>query len=297
MLGDAMSVQLISFKAETGNVGDDFSDWLFSKCLGPALDENSDTILFGVGSILDKKFDEAFSQDKTRRRLVFGSGARCSADIPDTSNGEWNIYCVRGPLTASALSLPSSKAVADPGILAPLFRPAQADANGPVGIVPYFTASEDAWNLVAQRLGWTVVSPHLGVEEFLDQLTGCSRVFCESMHGAIFADAYRIPWRPLSGTGLATEGATHAFKWTDWTSSMGLPFDSIKTPVISRFIKDTASEKLKQAIKARWISRILAQAAKDDRFLLSRDPVLQSRQDLLQSLMTDLQQGLGTGAI
>jgi succinoglycan biosynthesis protein ExoV len=290
-----MSVKLVCFKAETGNVGDDFSAWLFSRSLGAHLNDESSTILFGVGSILDRKIDEAFSTDDTQCRLVFGSGARSSAGAPDVSGRDWKIYCVRGPLTASALSLPPGKAVADPGILIPVYRPVQADQQGPIGIVPYFTSSEDAWRIVANRLNWTLISPHLGVEDFIDQLTRCSRVFCESMHGAIFADAYRIPWRPLSGTGLATEGATHAFKWTDWTSSMGLAFDSIRTPIISRFIRNSTHEHLKQRIKAVWISRILAKAVREDHFLLSRDTVLQSRQEQLQSLMDALRRDVAAG--
>lgn len=285
--GGAMTARLVHYKAGTGNVGDDFSEWLFSRTLGPALSEISGTLLFGVGSILDTKFDTAFGGADIHDRLVFGSGARSAVTLPDMSQGRWKVYCVRGPLTARALDLPADRAVADPAILAPRFHPAVA-AGGPVGIVPYFTASGAAWGQVAARLGWKVVSPHLGVEAFIAALTACSRVFCESMHGAIFADAYRIPWRPLSGTGAQAEGATHAFKWTDWTASMGIGFDSIRTPPVSAFAEGNAIGRLKQRAKAEWIARILEKAARGDRFLLSRDSVLAERQDRLQVLMEEL---------
>lgn len=287
-----MSVQLVHYKASTGNVGDDFSEWLFSRCLGLKLTEKSETLLFGIGSILDQKFDKSFSTERTRRRLVFGSGARAATTLPDIIRDEWHIYCVRGPLTACALGLHSDKAVADPAILAPKFRPATAE-NGSIGIVPYFTASSTAWGQVAKNLGWTVISPHLGVEDFIDALTQCSRVFCESMHGAIFADAYRIPWRPLSGTGASSEGPTHAFKWTDWTASMGIGFDSIRTPPISRFAPKDAVALLKQRVKVEWIARKLEKAAREDRFQLSRDTVLWARQERLEDLMDEMRRDLG----
>lgn len=287
-----MSARLVHYKANTGNVGDDFSEWLFSRYLGTALTEESDTLLFGVGSILDRRFDESFSNGKgIRRRLVFGSGARSATTLPDMTQGEWRIYCVRGPLTACALGLPD-RAVADPAILAPKFRPG-APAPGSVGIVPYYTASHTMWEQIANKLGWTIVSPHLGVEDFLDALTRCSRVFCESMHGAIFADAYRIPWRPLSGTGANSEGPTHAFKWTDWSAAMGTGFDSIRIPPISAFARKGLIEIGKQQVKIGWIVRLLEKAARDDRFQLSQDTVLTSRQEQLESLMDKMRGDLG----
>lgn len=283
-----MPVQLVHFKASTGNVGDDFSEWLFTRCLGSNLSEQADTLLFGVGSILDQKFDNAFSNADVKRRLVFGSGARSATTLPDIAKESWRIYCVRGPLTASALDLPAQKAVADPAILAPRLHPAIPETSGPIGIVPYFTASLPIWTQIAHRLGWTVISPHLGVEDFIDTLNRCSRVFCESMHGAIFADAYRIPWRPLSGTGANSEGPTHAFKWTDWSSAMGIGFDSIKTPAISSFSKTGLVASCKQQVKVAWLARVLGKAAREDRFQLSRDTVLASRQEQLLTLMDEL---------
>ena len=44
----------------------------------------------------------------------------------------------------------------------------------------------------------------------------------EAMHGAILADAYRIPWagcRMLSGV---LEGYTNIFKWNDWMQSLSI---------------------------------------------------------------------------
>lgn len=286
-----MAARLVHYKAASGNVGDDFSEWLFSRHLGDLLTPNGDILLFGVGSILDRSFDKAFDDGAIRRRLVFGSGARAAAGVPDTRAGDWTVYCVRGALTASAIGQPD-KAVADPAILAPRILPAAGTPSGPIGIVPYFTASHRIWGQVADKIGARVVSPHLGVEDFIAALTQCSRVFCESMHGAIFADAYRIPWRPVSGTGIPSEGATHAFKWTDWCSGMGVAFDSIKIRPIGDSPPQNMLQSLKQTAKVELLVRALEKALKEDRFTLSGDTDLTNRQDRLLDLMERMRQDL-----
>ena len=286
-----MTARLVHYKATSGNVGDDFSDWLFSRYLGERLAAEGDTLLFGVGSILDRGFDKAFDDGAIRRRFVFGSGARSARSVPDVAAPGWTVYCVRGALSASAIGQPE-KALADPAILAPRLLPAAGTPAGPVGIVPYFTASHGIWGKVAEKFGWKLVSPHLGVEEFIAALTQCSRVFCESMHGAIFADAYRIPWRPVSGTGISSEGATHAFKWTDWCSGMGVAFDSIKIRPIGDPAPGNALQALKQRAKAELLMRSFGTALKEDRFTLSGDAVLTRQQERLLALMEQMRQDL-----
>lgn len=288
------SFRLATWTAENGNVGDDYSGWLFSRALGERLQPDGDILLFGVGSILSRSFENAFRDSKVRACAVFGSGARGPASLPDLSNGDWHVYCVRGPLTACIAGLPCEKAVADPAILSPRLIPAAVNPNGPVGIVPYFTASESAWTSVSTSLGWRLVSPHQTVEDFVAQLAGCSRVWCESMHGAIFADAYGIPWRPISGTSIRNEGRTHAFKWTDWASSVGLGFDPLPGLALPERLSGTASH-VKQRIKAEMMARWLGRADLQDRHLLSNRTLMIERQDRLFELLDQMCRDL-TGA-
>lgn len=279
-----MSIQLIHYQSPQGNVGDDFSPWLFSKLLGPALRDDGKAQLFGVGSILTTSFVETASLPNARK-IVFGSGTRAPDAAPDTHGTDWKVYCVRGPLTATALGLPADKAVADPGILGPRFFSAKPAATRTVGIVPYFTASEALWGQVARRHGWHVVSPRQSFDTFVEALMRCDRVYCESMHGAIFADAYRIPWRAISGSSLSGEGTTHAFKWTDWCSAMGLGFDSLKIPGLHERSQSTLAGSLKDRVKVEMVSR---QLAANSTFTLSQDHVLAARQDQLLELAEQL---------
>ncbi|WP_417241146.1 MULTISPECIES: polysaccharide pyruvyl transferase family protein [Pseudomonadota] len=272
--------ELVTYKSVSGNVGDDFSEWLFKKALGSRIQKGGNTLLFGVGSILSKHFDDEFRKSCDQNCVVFGSGARGPAHLPDTSRGAWKFYCVRGPLTASLMRLDPKLAMSDPAILAPLLIPAKEIPKRYVGIVPYYTASEDAWEKVAKRLGWKVISPHLQIEQFVAELSSCTSVWCESMHGAIFADAYRIPWRPISGTSLPSEGRTHAFKWTDWCSSVGLSFDPMHSFSFGK-AGDSAYLGGKKIIKASILANRLEKEKKLDRHQLSELSVLQSRQEQL----------------
>lgn len=270
--------------APKGNVGDDYSAWLFSRALGDQLAPDGEILLFGVGSVLSAGFEAAVLDDTVRARAVFGSGARGPDTLPDIRHGEWQVYCVRGPLTACIAGLDCTAAVADPAVLAPRIMPVAADPDGPVGIVPYYTASHYAWTKIARRLGWRLVSPHLSVEEFVTALAGCSRVWCESMHGAIFADAYGVPWRPVSATSVIGERRTHAFKWTDWSSSVGLGFDPL--PGLPLFQLGSGPKcRLKERVKIEIMVSRLYSANRQDRHLLSQRRILADRQDRLLELM------------
>lgn len=288
-----MTIKLAYYKSPEGNVGDDFSPWLFSKAFGNHIVDNGETLLFGVGSILDKSFENAFSKG-IKDNLVFGSGARNPDTVPDITNGSWYVYCVRGPLTATALNLPLTKAIADPAILAPNFLPRETYSikhSNQIGIVPYFSASMDLWKKIAKQLGWKIISPHLQVEDFVKDLLSCEKVYCESMHGAIFADAYRIPWRPLSGSSISGEGSTHAFKWTDWTSSMGIGFDSLKIPSL-RTTQKAAVNHIKNEIKITVVKHRLIKASRDGTFYLSKSKVIAEKQDQLSQLLSRMSEDI-----
>lgn len=275
-----MSFRLVSYRAPNRNVGDDFSEWMFSRALGQRLQPDGKVLLFGVGSILSQDMFLRNNDPNISACVVFGSGARDSYSLPDMTSAKWKVYCVCGHLTAQAAGLAPNAVVADPAVLAPRLQPAKHLGTGPVGIVPYFTASDAAWRKVADRLGWRVISPSLRIEQFVSELTQCSRVWCESMHGAIFADAYGVPWRPVSATSLLNEGRTHAFKWTDFCSALGVPFDPW-TGLSLPYQAKGAKARVKELVKIEVIAKMLARADRHDRHVLSDRRVLAQLQDEL----------------
>ena len=76
---------------------------------------------------------------------------------------------------------------------------------------------------------------------------------------------------------------------------MGIGFDSIKTPPIGALALKTPVARMKTRIKVLQIAHILEKAAREDRFLLSRDTLLASRQDRLETLMEELRRDIAAG--
>jgi succinoglycan biosynthesis protein ExoV len=217
-------VQVYAYKAPQGNVGDDLNESLWSRLLDGAVGGDDDTIFIGIGSVLDDRFSSY------KHKVVAGAGARSFETSPSLDES-WTVLFVRGPLTARALKLGLNAVLSDPALLIPhvLEIPTQHSRTA-VGIVPYYSSDQSAWRAVCSSLGYEYISPHLSPADFLARLSTCKAVFAEAMHGAILADALSIPWRPLQSYNSHAEGPTHAFKWMDFCSSVGVDFDPIRLP-------------------------------------------------------------------
>jgi succinoglycan biosynthesis protein ExoV len=63
------------------------------------------------------------------------------------------------------------------------------------------------------------VNPEQDGKAVIGRIRSAKLVIADSMHGAIIADAMRVPWIPV-----VTSPRINTFKWMDWTSSVGLPY-------------------------------------------------------------------------
>lgn len=141
---------------------------------------------------------------------------------------DWSVYCVRGPLTARLLGLPASLSIVDAAWLIddiPELKYATGKREGTV-FVPHWTTDAYAnWHLPCEMAGIKYISP---MNEGRDVLAGIARAklaIVESLHGAIIADYYRVPWIPV-----ATDGRVLSFKWLDFCLSVGVNFRPIRLP-------------------------------------------------------------------
>ena len=73
------------------------------------------------------------------------------------------------------------------------------------------------WATVCARVGLAYQSPSGEAEAIIRRIAGAERVVAESMHAAIIADAFGVPWR-----GAALSGEFNAHKWRDWSLSLGM---------------------------------------------------------------------------
>ncbi|HEY5810146.1 MAG TPA: glycosyltransferase [Povalibacter sp.] len=269
-------------KAEGGNVGDDLNAVLWQRLL-PELDRlDSAQWLVGIGTILDERLNALDG-----RKVVMGTGLRPGRQTLALS-GDIRIGALRGKLTAARLGLEGKVPLGDPGFLIGAFRSAAPVAASPapdrVALVPHVYS--ERWSKIADVArdgGLEVISPTLSLEDFLAALARCSRVYCESLHAAIFAEVLRIPWARVRISSHHYEGdGVAAFKWRDAFSIVDTDPVSVIDEELLRIRKPWARPA--QAIAERRLVRSLL-SRKDDAalFRLCSAELLEERtQALLQ---------------
>lgn len=261
-------------KSPLGNVGDDVNPWLMQRLLPDISFGKADRVLLSIGSIL-----VADRWDDYAQKLVMGSGAKSLARLPRIDES-WDVRFVRGPLSAKALG--ETESISDPALLISLYVPPSRHRGG-IGIVPYYRSDHMLWRAVAWEVGARLISPRMAPEPFFEALNHCDMVFCEAMHGAIFADALRIPWLPLSFQNALYEGDTHRFKWSDWAGSVELDFDPLGLPVDgmpdqrSRGVAAKLRRGLDGLRRRHEVAKVLRQAISDGAFVRSSDAVFEDR--------------------
>ena len=210
-----------------GNFGDELNRWLWPELLGDVSGDARDDVLFvGIGTILDRNLPPA------RVTIVFGTGAGY-IPVPRgmaPHSARWRIYGVRGPLTARALNLDHRFAMTDPAILLATFREFSGlDRRGTIFIPHWKSARYGNWEAICNNLGIEFVHPCADSRTVVRRIAAADKVIAESMHAAIVADAFRVPWVPVA---LSREIAP--FKWMDWASSVDLCYSPVCLPASNR---------------------------------------------------------------
>ncbi len=209
--------------------GDSLNQWMWHR-LAPDLFEQDDSTLFvGTGTLLNNKLPERVAP---RQKLaIFSTGAgygQPPKTIPDT----WDIYCVRGPLSARQLGLPDSMAIADGGLLLTQLFTAAGRKEGCSFLPHIYHADEadDNWQRICQRASIRYIDPRWPIEKVLEAIGSSERLIAEAIHGAIAADALRVPWIPIS-----TSSRIYSFKWQDWCNSMNLFYHPYRLPSLKSY--------------------------------------------------------------
>lgn len=218
-------MQLYYCKTPHGNFGDDLNPWLWERIIPGFLNDDPNELFVGIGTLLNT------SLPQKPLKVVFGSGFGYGK--PPHIDESWNIYCVRGPLTARILGLDPALAVADPGILAAKAILPEAKKYL-VSFMPHHQSMAAAdWKRLCEQVGIHFIDPCGEVSEVLYEIARTETLIAEAMHGAIVADALRVPWVPVRLYSQINE-----LKWTDWCESMELPCMFTKlTPIFQKQLK------------------------------------------------------------
>lgn len=185
---------------------DNFGDRHLNQYLMPLLfpgvlgESNPSGVLYGIGSILHSR--PQIHADLPQ--VVFSSGFQYKK--PLKLHRESMVYCVRGRYTCKRLGLPERLAIADGGILLPLFMRLDLTGEKAECVVK-------KWDFKGAETESTFSSrvPD-GLSSWLKRLLSFRTVATDALHAAIIADAYGVPWTPLRWEP----------KWDDHFSMLGV---------------------------------------------------------------------------
>lgn len=225
-------MKLVYYQDPKGNFGDDLNPWLWERLLPGRLDDDPSELLVGMGTILEPWFAETLAP--TARKIVLGAGSGMS--VPPFKPGpDWTVKCVRGPLTAAYLGIDPALAQTDPAMCLRDLWPRTGQAGGTVGFMPHHGSLRHwDWRRTCEQAGLTYIDPHGEPLPVLEQIAGLRLILTEAMHGAIVADALRVPWLPLQISPFNYVG-----KWHDWGASVRMPIHFKPLPRLYDPLNDT----------------------------------------------------------
>lgn len=273
------------------NFGDKLNIWLWENLIPGVIDNDESTAFVGIGTLLNEHLP-----NKTRKafkRVIFSTGVGYGKGLPQIDDS-YKIYCVRGPLSAKALGLPTELAITDGAVLIRRLININSQKIYRFSYIPHYELAGEGWSKVCQQLGFGYIDPRWSTQKILSCINQTEVLLTEAMHGAIVADALRVPWVPI-----VTNPSILPFKWHDWCSSIGVEYQPVsmkrlqhprqKIDILSpvRLARDWVRQKL--------VALQLAQIAKNSHPTLSSDNHIEQLtvklEERLQQFKNDVQAG------
>jgi succinoglycan biosynthesis protein ExoV len=244
-LGHSEAMKLYYDQRKDGrpNFGDALNLWLWPQLLphwpeAPSSATHPNfagaTVFLGMGTLLNQGVEQRLAQ--AQQVIVFGSGVGYSQPMKRLPE-HWQVFCVRGPKSARQLGVTPDLAITDGALLIRKTHLAslatQPDKKHAFAFMPHIdhvVYAEAQWQALCQQLGIFYIDPQWPIEQVLQAISQTQILLAEAMHGAIVADALRVPWVPI-----VTGPKILSLKWQDWCSSMGLAYRPQYLPILSAY--------------------------------------------------------------
>lgn len=280
-----------------GNFGDDLNVWMWNKLIPEIVDteayykrSGSRPLFVGIGTILSEHIPANV------KKAIFGSGFGY-AGLP-ILNENAKIYFVRGPLTAEKLGLNPDYAITDAALLIRDINLPEIEKKYRYSFMPHHSSvSSVNWLEVCNDLGIKYLDPTAGFEQSLNDLRASEIVIAEAMHGAILADAFRIPWIAVNLHG----NAINSFKWDDWCRSINVKYNPLKPSklknirLIKRKLPVVVNYTVKNFVNVVIAKKVLRSACQYEYPSLSEDEIIEQSLERLRDKVSDLKNDFESG--
>jgi succinoglycan biosynthesis protein ExoV len=201
------------------NFGDSLNPWLWSKLIPELIDESDRIAFIGIGTLINENLH--YLTRKAHLKIIFSTGVGYAKEVPRL-NESYKIYCLRGPLSAQKLGVSKNLAVTDGALLVRNVFQTNSQKKYKFSYMPHYELAGKAWDLVCKELNFGYIDPRWSVEKALSCISQTEILITEAMHGAIVADALRVPWIPI-----VTNPSILPFKWQDWCQSIDVEYNPI----------------------------------------------------------------------
>lgn len=202
--------------AGNNNFGDALNGWLWEKIFPELMSIDDDYTLIGVGSIINDGL-----KNIPGKKIIFGSGVGYGVSLGEDTKKQLEYYCVRGPLTAEKLGLDRKYSIIDSAwLIGFLPEYSETTTKKGIGFVPHWeSVNRTTWDIACEKAGINYINPLLDSKSVIKQISESGLIIAESLHGAILADFFRIPWIPIQLSNNVLN-----FKWLDWCKSIDLEY-------------------------------------------------------------------------
>lgn len=256
-------MNLIYWKSDIGNFGDDLNPWLWERIFGDFSKYTNDIDFVGIGSQLDTPFENE------RRKIIFGAGIRDFLFNPKLD--KLDIRFVRGPYSAKVFN--NCRYITDAAYCLALLEKKEYKKKYNVSYMPYFRhVPFFDWTFFEKWSGIKVILPTNPVEQIIQEINESRNLLTSAMHGAIVADIYRVPWMRVKYSEFLGESLlTSELKWADWLQSMDLT--KTETHTLGFTLNYKSNSKLNDIVK----TKILINKFKHSHFILTDQSVFDSK--------------------
>jgi len=259
------------------NFGDALNQWLWPKFLDVKLDDcpSLDEVFVGIGTILNERLPDA------KKLHIMGSGLGYGQVTADKMLN-WEVYFVRGPLTAKALSLDNDSAISDPAILLNRTEDLGRKKKFKCSFMPHHGIDSERYRNLCESVGLQYISPEAPCDVVISQILESEKLICSAMHGAIVAEAFRVPWLAVQ-----TDHQILFSKWHDWAASLEMDIEFTQLPAIYPKPQPTLKGGVIAWVKASVVQWQLQRLANSRKFQLGSDRILEDRLKKMENRLED----------